>query len=302
MLYRLEVILRKTILLFFIGTITSTGSSFILAGQVSGEGTVLTLDFAIAETLFEILDSPVAMGGVNNYKSWTGEGSTPLSLVNIGTIPQPNKELISTINITTILSPPQYRHLEDSLAKIASVEQLSPYNDNPITNWEKMIAFTEDIGSYVDREREANLLILESEEHFRRLLSNSSSISSPLLIVQFLDERHVRIYGENSLPGTVLDQLGLDNAWDGPSNRWGVSTINISELFNYDTNLVIIDTSHLPSRKAVQESIMTSDLWNRLPSVQKNKTALIDANFWVFGAIPSAIRFADSLFYALEPN
>lgn len=84
-----------------------------------------------------------------------------------------------------------------------------------------MIAFTEDIGSYVDREREANLLILESEEHFRRLRSNSSSISSPLLIVQFLDERHVRIYGENSLPGTVLDQLGLDNAWDGPSNRWG---------------------------------------------------------------------------------
>lgn len=300
--YRLDNILRKITLLFFIATILSTDSSFILANQVSEEDTVLTLDFAIAETLFEILDSPVAMGGVNNYKSWVGDNSTPQNLVSIGTIPQPNKELISTINVRTILAPPQYIYLENDLSRIAPVEQLSLYNDNPMRSWEKMVKFTKEIGIRVGREQEANFLISESEEHFSRLREASNSIPSPLLIIQFLDERHVRVYGENSLPGTVLDQLELDNAWDGPTNQWEFSIISISELFNYDVHLVIVDASHLPSRKAVQDGIMASGLWNRLPSVQKNNTTLLNANFWVFGAIPSTIRFADSLVNALDSN
>ncbi|WP_386082545.1 ABC transporter substrate-binding protein [Vreelandella sp. F11] len=302
MSYGLTLPLRKIIFLVFLAVVILLASLPALGRKNSEEGTVLTLDFAIAETLFEILDTPVAMGGVNNYKSWVGENSTPQNLVSIGTIPQPNKELISTINVSTILAPPQYIYLEDDLSRIAPVEQLSLYDNNPMRSWEKMVKFTKEIGVRVGREQEANFLISESEEHFSRLREISNSIPSPLLIIQFLDERHVRVYGENSLPGTVLDQLELDNAWDGPTNQWEFSIISISELFNYDVHLVIVDASHLPSRKAVQDGIMASGLWNRLPSVQKNNTTLLNANFWVFGAIPSTIRFADSLVNALDSN
>lgn len=300
MSYGLTLPLRKIIFLVFLAVVILLASLPALGRKTSEEGTVLTLDFAIAETLFEILDTPVAMGGVNNYKSWVGENSTPQNLVSIGTIPQPNKELISTINVSTILAPPQYIYLEDDLSRIAPVEQLSLYNNNPMRSWEKMVKFTKEIGVRVGREQEANFLISESEEHFSRLREVSNSIPSPLLIIQFLDERHVRVYGENSLPGTVLDQLELDNAWDGPTNQWEFSIISISELFNYDVHLVIVDASHLPSRKSVQDGIMASGLWNRLPSVQKSNTTLLNANFWVFGAIPSTIRFADSLVNALD--
>ena len=300
MSYGLTLPLRKIIFLVFLAVVILLASLPALGRKTSEEGTVLTLDFAIAETLFEILDTPVAMGGVNNYKSWVGENSTPQNLVSIGTIPQPNKELISTINVSTILAPPQYIYLEDYLSRIAPVEQLSLYNNNPMRSWEKMVKFTKEIGVRVGREQEANFLISESEEYFSRLREVPNSIPSPLLIIQFLDERHVRVYGENSLPGTVLDQLELDNAWDGPTNQWGFSIISISELFNYDVHLVIVDASHLPSRKAVQDGIMASGLWNRLPSVQKSNTTLLNANFWVFGAIPSTIRFADSLVNALD--
>lgn len=302
MSYGLTLPLRKTIFQVFLAIVILLTSLLSLGRTTSEEGAILTLDFSIAETLFEILDTPVAMGGVNNYKSWVGENSIPQNLVSIGTIPQPNKELISTINVSTILLPPQYIYLENHLSKIAPVEKLLLYNDNPMRSWEKMVEFTKEIGIRVGREQEANLLISESEEHFSRLREAPNSIPSPLLIIQFLDETHVRVYGENSLPGTALDQLELDNAWDGPTNHWEFSIISISELFNYDVHLVIVDASHLPSRKASQDGIMASDLWNRLPSVQKNNTTLLDANFWVFGAIPSTIRFADSLANAINSN
>lgn len=268
--------------------------------QIREAGTVATLDFAIAETLFEFQDLPVAMGGIRNYQSWTEDDSLPPNLVDIGSNPQPNKELLSSLNLDTILIPLQYAYLKDDLSGIAPVAQLSPYNTSPLPGWEKMLAFTEEIGTHTERKREVNQLIADADDRMNRLRETAITLPQPLLLMQFLDTKHIRIYGRNSLPGVVLEQLGLRNAWEGPSSRWGISTIAIGELFNMEAHFVVVDTSHLPSRRTIQENVIASELWGQLPSVKAGNTTLLDANFWVFGALPSAIRFADSLVNALE--
>ncbi|MGP9654735.1 ABC transporter substrate-binding protein [Halomonas sp. AOP35-4E-18] len=300
MLYGVVEILRKIIFPFLVAMAIFIASFPILGQQISEESTVVSLDFAIAETLFEVLDSPVAMGGVDNFRSWSGGGSVSANLIDIGNLPYPNKELVSTLNVTAILIPLQFAYLEGSLSRIAPVKEFSPYSESSMTSWEKMLEFTKNIGIYVEREHEANLFISDAEEYFRDVRGAYSFVSSPLLIIQFIDESHVRVYGENSLPGTVIDQLGLHNAWNGSSNRWGVSTISISELFNYEAHLIIVDTSHLTGREAIQRGVMTSNIWSQLPSVQNDNFTLLNANFWVFGALPSALRFAESLVEALE--
>ncbi|MGM0913096.1 MAG: hypothetical protein ACQEXC_05115 [Pseudomonadota bacterium] len=40
------------------------------------------------------------------------------------------------------------------------------------------------------------------------------------LVVQFMDERHVRVFGEGGLYQAVMDRLGLENAWRGETNAW----------------------------------------------------------------------------------
>ncbi|MCL7931666.1 ABC transporter substrate-binding protein [Halomonas llamarensis] len=276
--------------------------SFSVFGEKNSDiGTIATLDHAVGETLFEILDSPVAMGSVSSYRKWVGENSIPKDLVNIGITYQPNKELLSKLDITSILIPLQFTYLEKSLSTIAPVKQLSPYNVSSISGWKKIINFTKEVGLYSDRKNEAELMISEAEEELFEIRERAGSISSPLLIVQFLGKKHVRVYADNSMPGIVLDRLGLQNAWKGKSNRWGFSIVSISELFDYDDHLVIIDTSHLTGQKILQEGVMLSDIWSRLPSVQKNNFTLLNADFWVFGALPSAIRFADSLVNVLNP-
>ncbi|MCO7245640.1 ABC transporter substrate-binding protein [Halomonas sp. Mc5H-6] len=275
-------------------------ASPVWSQQVREAGTVATLDFAIAETLFEIQDLSVAMGSVSNYQSWTEYDSLPPNLVDIGSNPQPNKELLSTLDLDTILIPLQYAYLKDDLSDIAPVAPLSPYNTSPSSGWEKMLVFTEELGAHTEKTRAVNQLIADADDRMERLRDTAKTLPQPLLLVQFLDTRHVRVYGRNSLPGIVLEQLGLRNAWDGPSSRWGISTIGIGELFNMEAHFVVVDTSHLPSRRTTQEKVMASALWGQLPSVQAGNTTLLDADFWVFGAIPSAMRFADSLIDALK--
>lgn len=271
-------------------------TAFPTWGERSEEkGYIATLDFAIAETLLEMTEFPVAMGSVDNYKSWTEDDSLAGQLVDIGSNPQPNKELLSTLDLDTILIPLQYTHLKKDLASIAPMAALSPYNGRPLSGWKKMRVFTKKLGAHTERESEARRLIADAEERMIRLHETVASFRQPLLLVQFLDARHVRIYGRNSLPGIVLERLGLRNAWDGPSSRWGISIVGIGELFNIDAHFVIVDTSHLPSKSLTQAAVMGSELWGQLPSVRAGSVTLLDADFWVFGAIPSAMRFAESL-------
>lgn len=84
MLYGVVEILRKIIFPFLVAMAIFIASFPILGQQISEESTVVSLDFAIAETLFEVLDSPVAMGGVDNFRSWTGGGSVSANLIDIG--------------------------------------------------------------------------------------------------------------------------------------------------------------------------------------------------------------------------
>ncbi|WP_010627985.1 ABC transporter substrate-binding protein [Halomonas sp. KM-1] len=302
MFHGLVLALRKKSELLALAAAISFASSSALGQQASDEGYILALDFAIAETLFDIADLPIAMGSVDNYKSWTGKNSTPSNLVDIGANPNPNKELISSLNLFSILAPLQYSHLANDLSILAPVAQLSPYNPSSMNNWEGMTTFTKEIGSHINREQEADRFISEAENLMDGLQVSTSLFPETLLVMQLLDEKHVRVYGDNSLPGAVLDRLGLYNAWSGPSNRWGFATISISELFNHDVHFVIIDTSHLQSKRIIQENVMSSELWNLLPSVQKNNITMLNAEFWVFGAIPSATFFAESLVNAFIEN
>ncbi len=52
----------------------------------------------------------------------------------------------------------------------------------------------------------------------------------PLLMVSLMDSRHVRIYGANSLFGAVLTRLDVANAYAGPTNFWGFTTLGIESL------------------------------------------------------------------------
>lgn len=108
----------------------------------------------------------------------------------------------------------------------------------------------------------------------------------PLLIIKFTDDRLIDIYGAAGLFDDVLKRLGLANAFDGATNNWGFATTGLDAIARYPDARIIIIEPGPPG------AFLQSALWQSLPAVRRGHVATIPPT-WVFGAFPSAMRFAE---------
>ncbi|MGM0832458.1 ABC transporter substrate-binding protein [Halomonas qinghailakensis] len=252
-----------------------------------------TVDWTIAETLLAI-DAPVSsVAQHSDYHTWVSEPRIPSSATDMGLRSQPNLELLAQAPPKQILISPMFAGLRPRLERIAPVSTFSLYSPETDT-WQEMQTLTRQLGELTDRDAQAERLINNTRALMTELRGQLPE-SAPLLLVQFMDARHVRVFGESSLYNAVLEQLALPNAWDQPTNAWGFSLVGIEALARYpEATLAIIE----PLPEGVASQLESSGLWQHLPSV-KNAQLLHLPPVWSFGALPSAQRFARELSAAL---
>ncbi len=256
-----------------------------------------TIDWTIAETLLAI-DAPVSgIAQQPAYHDWVGEPHIPEHVSDIGLRTQPNLELLAQSPPEQTLLSPMFTGLVPRLERIAPVGTFALYSPGADT-WQEMQTLTRQLGELTEREAEADALI-KSTQRLMAELRYPGSDAPALLMVQFMDARHVRVFGENSLYNAVLEQLALPNAWHEPTNAWGFALVGIEALARYpDATLVVVD----PLPTGVKAQLEKSGLWQHLPSVQHDRLLRLPP-VWSFGALPSAQRFARELTNALyEPR
>ncbi|GEN26360.1 ABC transporter substrate-binding protein [Halovibrio variabilis] len=257
-----------------------------------------TVDWTIAETLLAI-DAPVSsVAQQSAYHEWVGEPRIPDSVSDMGLRSQPNLELLAQEPPQQTLISPMFAGLTPRLEKIAPVTSFSLYSPG-VDTWQEMQTRTRELGELTEYQPQAEQLIEETQALMATLRESrplSQSEIAPLLMVQFMDARHVRVFGENSLYNAVLEQLDLPNAWGQATNAWGFSLVGVEALARYpEAMLVIID----PLPAGVEEQLAKSGLWQQLPSVKNDRLVRLPP-VWSFGALPSAQRFARKLAGALE--
>lgn len=270
----------------------------IQPAAAGGSAPVATFDWATAETLLALEASPVAMGSLQAFHTWTGNRYAQADIIDVGVQSLPNVELLSHIEPRWILLPPRQAHLGVKMEGIAPTTVLRPY---PYAGEQDLLAtldaFTLETGKLVGREREARRLIAETDAHFTAL-KETLDPQPPLLVVQLQDERHARVYGEHSLFAAVLERLGLQSAWQGATNAWGYSLVGVDELFAIDNVRLVVIQGAYPS--GFETRLARSGMWQYLPSVRRGDELVLPAGFWIAGTLPSARRFADALVQALE--
>ncbi|MNV29401.1 Iron(3+)-hydroxamate-binding protein FhuD precursor [compost metagenome] len=143
-------------------------------------------------------------------------------------------------------------------------------------------------------EAERQLTVLDRD--LARMKTSLPADLPPLLLVQFIDERHVRVFGRHSLFEAVMTRLGLRNAWQGETNAWGFSVVSLEQFLTLpEARLVVVD----PVPVGVSERLQEPGLWQHLPLVKQGKVLHLPA-VWSFGGILAARRFADLLSEALR--
>lgn len=255
-----------------------------------------TLDWTIAETLLA-LDAPldgVAQAGA--YGDWVKTPAIPPSTADLGLRAQPNLERLAALAPERIFISPMFASLEPRLARLAPVTTLPLYQPGTDT-WQAMQTLTRRLGEHTDRRDAARALIRDTNALMAGLRTTLPE-TRPLLMVQFIDARHVRVFGKNGLYQAVLDQLGIANAWQQPTNAWGFSTVGIEALAAHaNARLVVVK----PLPRGVKSALGQSGLWNHLPSVRRDNVIMLPPA-WSFGALPSAQRFARLLSEALATS
>ncbi|WP_276559505.1 ABC transporter substrate-binding protein [Aeromonas salmonicida] len=258
---------------------------------------IATVDWTIAETLLALGVTPLAVGDVSAYRAWVGEPLLPADVVDIGLRAQPNRELLAELKPDRILISPLAAPLAPTLSRIAPVQSIALYD--PQTDlWQRLHEATLTIAALVNKTAEANVLLTDLNRDLEQMKQTLPAELPPLLVVQFIDERHVRVFGRHSLFEAVMQRLGLRNAWQGETNAWGFSVASLEQFLSIpEARLVVVD----PIPVGVSERLQEPGLWQHLPLVQQAPVSHLSA-VWSFGGVLAARRFATLLSEALQKD
>ena len=258
---------------------------------------VAAFDLPIVETLIELEVSTVVAQQLSSFNFWTGDTYTSSNVIEVGS-PEPNMEIIQQVLPSMILLAPWQTNQEARLSSVAPVNVVDNY---PYTAegdvWDRLLSFTYELGELAEQQQQASHLVQETQARLARLREHVAKGCTPLLFIQLLDERHIRVFGDNSFVHAVSQQLGLCNAWKGATNQWGYAQVGVENLFDTEARLVIIRSYN---SAGLEEQIARTALWRYLPSVRRGDVIVLPSTFWIAGGLPSALRFADSLVEALE--
>lgn len=258
------------------------------------EPRIAALDWAWAETLLALGVRPHAVAEAALYRERVVTPELPDDVIDLGLRSWPNMELLKSLQPDLILAQASYG------VQAASLEPIAPTLALPLFTAERRSlhlaeAGLEAIATRMQREQQAVKYKADLERQLSDIRASLRSYDGrPLLIAKFADERILDIYGPGSLFHDVLGQLGLENAWTEVGNHWGFSTSGLDAVArNPKARLVIIEPGP-------PEKLFDSALWRAIPSVKANRVVTIPPT-WVFGALPSALRFASILGKALQP-
>ncbi|WP_299378283.1 ABC transporter substrate-binding protein [uncultured Kiloniella sp.] len=259
---------------------------------------IVCLDYGSATTLLELGIPPVGVVAAQHWDYWVGAPKLPSSVADIGQDLVINLEAISRLNPDLILMTPYTASHKPVLEKIAPIEMI-PLFDGKRQPLQASREITENLGVLLGIEKEAEAYL----KAFNVQLAKARDLVAkrnypPLTLLNFMDGRHARVYGENSLYQNVMDEVGLTNAWTEETNYWGFQTIGLERLAltaTKEMELVVFE----PLMDDIKPTLENSPLWKHLPAVKNDRFALMPPVL-MFGMLPSAKRFLSLILSYLE--
>ncbi|UPR48996.1 ABC transporter substrate-binding protein [Vibrio cyclitrophicus] len=247
---------------------------------------LVSIDWTHTETLLALGVKPVAVAQIPDYNSWVKSPVIPQTVADVGLRTQPNLERIHELKPDKILLSPMFSTLETQLSKIAPVTTIGLYRSGDV-DWSALERVTRQLAEVSEKEPEAEALIEQANSEMNRLGTQLPNNRPAMLMVQFMDTNHVRVFGNNSLYKASVNKIGLESAWKGQTNAWGYSLVGVDQLIGVKGQIVIIS----PMPAGTEESLKANQFWQYIVK-ESGYPALQVPAVWSFGAIPSATRFA----------
>ncbi|TDV04348.1 ABC transporter substrate-binding protein [Paraburkholderia caballeronis] len=280
---------------------------FAVSGYARGNGAagepprIVALTWPAAQTLLTLGIAPVATVDRGEYSRQRLQPDLPASTIELGRYAEPNLELLSTLKPDLILIDTDQSAMTRLFERIAPVQVFS-INTDAGRPYQRARELTLALGRQFHREPAARDYLARLDRKVAQTKAALRDLDTrPTFVVDLgADARHVSIYASNSILDDVLQQLGIPNAWSGPSNAWGFVTTGVEALADAgDARLLYLDRG-VPTQQALA-SLRTNPLWSRLAFVKAARVAPLRA-IYPFGGLPVAEQMLADLSRLAGPN
>lgn len=265
----------------------------------SGEIRIITPDWSSAETLITLGAPLVGVAEKPSYNVWVDLPPIPDNIIDMGLRAQPSYELVTALQPTLLINSTFLQQFLPSIFSSIPTKEVN-FNTAKGGSWDQILSSTRELGQLSGRESQATALVSQTNALLAERRQMLSSMQNrPIAMVQFIDARSVRIFGDNSLYGIVLNKLGLHNAWDKTASVWGFDTVPLTELAHLpkETMLLVIK----PHPVTIHNQLLHSAIWQHLAVSEANNHRVLPST-WLFGGLPAVEHFSATVVDALVNN
>ena len=256
---------------------------------------IAVLDWGLAATLLALRIVPVGVPAVAYYMRNVVTPAMPEGVVDVGLLFTPNYELLYELRADRILIPPELEVARPQLERICTVSSFA-LRDGTGFSLDAASTTTQGMATELRQSERAKALISSTSQSILQAKERlSSHAGRSILLIGFVDDRHVAIFARGSLYDDVLHRLGLVNAWRAPVGFSGRTIVGIERLAVFsDIDVIVITTGG----RGVPKTTEGMRFWQALPFVIGQRVKEI-ASVYDQGGLPSISRFATLLSIAL---
>ena len=223
------------------------------------------------------------------------------SYTNIGTLFEPNYEVLSSINPDLIIAGGRATDAYPKLEKLAKTISLDIDSNNFLAS---LTERTRQLGWIFEKEKEASKLIEDFNQKIDQLKPKTSTAGSALVIM--INGGKMSAYGPKSRFGFVFDVLGFQPATTfQEAGRHGNS---VTSEFILSTNpewIFVLDRDNAIGNKEAQsaQQVLNNELIQKTAAWQHNHIVYLDStSMYIAGGIQTYSRLMDQIAEALQES
>ncbi|MDA2811332.1 iron-siderophore ABC transporter substrate-binding protein [Nocardiopsis sp. RSe5-2] len=264
---------------------------------------VVALEWTYAEDLQALGVTPAGVADVEGYDQWVTAGPRfDEGVEDVGTRDAPSLESIRALDPDLIITS-ELRSGEnlEQLQDIAPTLVFDPYAADG--EYAEMRATFATIGTAVGKEDEAQEVLdgLDARlEELKGELADAGADGAEVTVARGYTADGaavVELLTDSTVPGALLGELGLANAWTADADAYGMSKVDVEGLTE-------VEDSHLVYVAAEDDNVFTGDLdgnelWQDLEFVEEDRVHALDPGTWYFGGPLSSRQVAEEITAAL---
>lgn len=262
---------------------------------------IVSIQWSHTEDLLALGIKPVGVADIDGYRTWVrAEPTIPDGVTDIGDRDAPSIERIRGLAPDLIIAGEDADpDALDTMRTITTVLVLDDYADDR-PEFDTMKANFRTIAKATGRETEAEQVLedLDAKIAEGRAALDEVDLSTRSVVLSqgdgSVESPLFRLFTGESQVIQIMEQLGLENGWDGPDEGYGFNTVSMEALTEIEDAwfLTVVQPEDL---EAFLDRFAENPLWTSLSFVEDERVRALGGDVWFFGGPLSADYLVDAL-------